>query len=166
MSHLEQRISVACPLGQAASRLTQFFTEHGNASADTAKLSLKLDLSVPGVPIPISLARSVIATIQPHRRPSDMTPRFDVQWAPEKAGPLPLFSGELVVMAHEDYRSFDLCLRGDYEPPMGIVGAGFDAAIGNRVAHATADQLLHSVRDLIEREFQSDEARKPHQNGR
>ena len=101
MSHLEQRHLGRVPA--RSGRLPPHAVLHRTRQchADTAKLSLKLDLSVPGVPIPISLARSVIANpIQPHRRPSDMTPRFDVQWAPEKAGPLPLFSGELVVMAH------------------------------------------------------------------
>ncbi len=93
-----------------------------------------------------------------------MTPRYQVQWAPETAGPFPLFSGELVVDSGNDFDTFALRLRGNYTPPLGLVGKGFDVAVGNRVAQATANDLLHRVRDFIEREFRTDEGRKPSTN--
>jgi hypothetical protein len=160
MSTLDQSIAVACPLAQAAPRLKQFFREHGNAEGDTAKLSLHVDIDVPGLPLPLSLARGVIATIQPHHLPADMEPRYSVQWAPEKPGPFPLFSGELIVEGRDDYDSFTLRLRGSYTPPLGALGEGFDMAVGNRIAAAAAGNLLRRICDTINENFQKDEAEK------
>jgi len=160
MSELQERIDVACPLPQAAARLKHFFYEHGNAEDDTLKLDLRLDVNVPGLSTPLTLERSVIATIQLHHLPADMTPRFTVHWAPEKPGPFPLFTGELLVEAREDYDSFTLRLSGTYTPPLGVVGKGFDVVLGNRIAQATAIDLLHRLKDMIEQQFEIDEGRK------
>jgi len=160
MSQLEQHRSVACPLAQAAMRLKHFFQQHGNADGDTVKLSIGIDLDVPGLPAPLALQRSVVVTVRPHHLAADMEPRYLVQWAPELHGPFPLFEGELVVEGGDDYNTFVLCLRGNYTPPLGLVGKGFDAVVGNRVAQATADGLLHRIRDSIEQAFGVDEARK------
>lgn len=160
MSHLQKRISVACPLAQAGVRLGDFFREHGNANGDTAKLSLHVDVKLPGLPMRVTLQRAVIVTLQPHRLPGDMTPRFNVQWAPEHPGPFPLFSGELLVESGDDYNTFTICLRGDYTPPLGIAGAGFDFLLGNYVAGVTASNLLHVIRDSIASKFEASEAGK------
>ncbi len=160
MSELEERIDVACPLPQAAARLKHFFHAHGNAEDDTLKLDLRLDVNVPGLPTPLTLERSVIATIQMNHLPADMTPRYTVHWAPEKPGPFPFFTGELLVEAREDYDSFTLRLCGTYTPPLGVVGKGFDAMLGNRIAQATANDLLHRLKNMIEQQFETDEGRK------
>jgi hypothetical protein len=162
MSHLEERTSVACPLPQAAMRIRHFFSQHGNADGDTAKLMLRLDVPVPGLKTGMTLQRAVVATIQSHHLPADMVPRYRVQWTPQIRGPFPLFAGELLVEGQSDYDSFSLFLSGDYTPPLGIVGKRFDVAVGNRVAQATALNLLHQMRDFIEGDFRADEGRKPH----
>ena len=89
-----------------------------------------------------------------------MTPRYNVEWAPETPGPFPLFRGELVVEGMDDYDSFRLLLTGDYTPPLGVVGKSFDAAVGHRVAQATAHDLLDRIRILTEEDFGADEAAK------
>ncbi len=141
-------------------RLHHFFRKHGNPDADTAKLDLGLNVDIPGLPVPIPLQRSVIATIRPHRLPADMTPRYRVQWAPETPGPFPLFAGELVVDAGADFDTFTLHLSGNYTPPLGLLGIGIDVAVGNRVARATANDLLHRIRDFMEQDFRADEVHK------
>jgi hypothetical protein len=160
MSQLDQEVTVTCPLAQAAARLRHFFKEHGNPDGDTSKLTLRIEVNIPGVPTPLTLQRAVIATIQLHHLPSDMEPRYQVQWAPEVPGPFPLFAGELVVESMDDYDSFRLRLKGAYTPPLGLVGQGFDNAMGNHVAQATAADLLHRIRDVIERDYQANEALK------
>ncbi len=162
MSHLDQDISIRCPLAQARKRLTDFFREFGNREGDTLKLVLHIDLTVPGLKAPLTLGRSVIATIQPHHHPGDMEPRFRVQWAPQTPGPFPLFAGELTVEGASDYDSFRLRLSGDYSPPLGTVGKSFDLLLGKRIAEATTDNLLHRIRNAIELAFQHDESAKPH----
>jgi hypothetical protein len=157
---LEQQVTVTCPLAQAATRLRNFFSANGNPDGDTAKLTLRIEVGIPGLPTQLTLQRAVLATLQPHHLPADMEPRYSVQWAPEVPGPFPLFSGELVVESTDDYDSFGLRLSGNYTPPLGLVGQGFDMAMGNRVAQAAASDLLHRIKDLIERDFQADEALK------
>lgn len=162
MSHLDEHVDVGCALAQADVRLNHFFRAHGNADGDTAKLTLAVDVNVSGFATPLTLERSVIATIQTHHLRADMTPRYDLQWAPQVSGPFPLFAGQLIVEAGDDYDTFVLHLRGDYTPPLGVLGKGFDLAVGHRLAQATAYNLLHRIRDFIESEFARDEARKPH----
>jgi hypothetical protein len=162
MSHLEERVSVACPSAQAGLRIRNFFANHADAGAEAATLTLRLDINLPPLMTPFTLQRSVLATIAPNHLTGDMTPRYRVQWAPEVPGPFPLFSGELLVGGESDYDTFSLRLSGDYTPPLGFFGKAFDLALGNRVAQATASDLLCQVRDLIERDYQEDEARKPH----
>jgi hypothetical protein len=160
MSNIEQRRSVACPLAQAGMRLKQFFSLHGNREGDIAKLTIGIDLEVPGLAVPLALTRAVVVTIQPHHLPADMEPRYRVQWAPERPGPFPLFSGELIVESADDYNSFILCIAGNYTPPLGVVGQGFDAVVGNRVAQSTVEGLLQRIGGSIELEFAADEAKK------
>ncbi len=160
MGNLDQHVTIACPLAQAAMRLTHFFKANGNGKDDVAKLALHAGVEVPGRAEPIELQRSVIATIELHPELGDMEPRYRLAWAPAVPGPFPSFAGELIVGGTEDYDSFSLRLIGDYTPPLGLVGQGFDAVVGKHIASATADDLLHRIRDAIEREFRADEANK------
>jgi hypothetical protein len=160
MSQLKQEVTVACPLAQAATRLQRYFREHGNREGDIAKLTLSIELDIPGVPTPLTLKRSVVATIQPHHLAADMEPRYLVQWAPEVPGPFPMFSGELIVESMDDYNSFRLRLGGEYSPPLGLLGQAFDQAMGNHIARAAAGDLLRRIKEAIERDFQADEAAK------
>lgn len=160
MSQLDAQTSVACPLAQAAPRLIAFFRKHGNDEGDVARLTLEINVTAPGLPLPLTLARSVVATIQAASRPADMTPRFRVQWAPEPPGPFPLFAGELYVGGSDDYESFRLRLSGSYTPPYGLLGEGFDVVLGNHIAQLTASDLLRSIKRSVERAFEDDEARK------
>lgn len=160
MSTLDQRVIILCPLAQAAARLRQFFHGNGNAEPDTVRLVLHANVDIPGVSTPGGLERAVIATIQPRHLAADMTPRYSVQWAPETPGPFPLFAGELFVDCGDDYDTFRLRLSGEYKPPLGLLGKGFDAVVGRRIAQATASDLLRRIKDLVERQFAADEERK------
>lgn len=159
MSHLQRRVTIACPLAQAAMRLRHFFAACGSPDGEFAKLRLQIDVRVPGMSQPLTLQRAVVATVHAHHLPADMTPRFRVEWAPETPGPFPLFGGELFVEG-DDYEAFDLTLAGDYTPPLGLIGKGFDVAVGNRIAEATASDLLERIKAFVEREYTTDEETK------
>jgi hypothetical protein len=159
-TRISQRTLVTCPPAQSAHRLRDFFREHGKGDGDTAKLPLFLEIGVPGIRETLRLERSVIVTLQSAHLAGDMESRYRVQWAPEKPGPFPLFSGELRVEGDEDYNAFYLVLEGSYEPPLGLIGAGFDAVVGARIAAACARNLLSQIADSIEDNFAIDEARK------
>lgn len=142
-------------------RLRTYFRDHGNADGDSMRLTLGIDVPVPGYNTAVAVKRAVVATVQPHHLSADMTPRYRVQWAPEQPGPLlPLFAGELLVCSDNDFDTFSLHLSGTYTPPLGIFGKGFDIAIGHRIATVTADNLLRHIAEAIERDFQADGGRK------
>jgi hypothetical protein len=160
MSHIAEHVLIDAPPAQAASRIRHFLRERGNSDGDTAKLHLHLRLNDASSAVPMSLERTIIATFQPLRRAGDMSPRYGVQWAPEVAGPFPLFSGELFVQGTDDYASFSLCLDGAYAPPLGIVGGAFDQVVGKRIARATLRDLLEQMRESIELAYRNDESKK------
>lgn len=124
------------------------------------RFNLGIEINVPGSDTEVAVRRAVIATIQPAHLSADMTPRYNVQWAPEVAGPLPLFAGELLVCAGNDFDTFSLKLSGNYTPPGGHFGEGFDMVFGHRIASATADDLLQQMKREIEHAYRADEARK------
>ena len=159
-TRIAQRTLVHCPPAQAAQRLSAYVREHGAADAGTAKLPLFVEAGIPGLPAPLRFERSVVVTLQPHHLSGDMTPRYSVQWAPAEPGPFPLFAGELRVENDEDYHAFYLVLEGSYEPPLGLVGAGFDVIVGSRIAALCARNLLAAIADAIESAFAHDEAQK------
>lgn len=153
MSKLIERTVVHCSVNQAARHLAKYFQARGNSEGDVAKLSLRADVPIPGSKDGMRLERTAIATLVPIHRTGDMAPHYAVTWLPEKSGPYPAFSGELVIENADDYSSFYLVLKGTYEPPLGAVGAAFDAIVGHRIAESTARNLLATIADSIEADF-------------
>ena len=61
---------------------------------------------------------------------------------------------------------FTVVLRGNYEPPLGIAGKTFDAAVGGRIARATAREFLERIREFIEAAYRATErAKKARERG-
>lgn len=76
--------------------------------------------------------------------------------------PLPNFDGAFRVQWDEEYGNCLLIIEGSYEPPLGTVGRIFDAAAGRKIAQRTLENLLDSLRTVIETSYQKD-TRKPEQ---
>ncbi len=160
MTTLSERALVHCSVNQAARRLTHYFRARGNSDGDTARLNLRADVALPGSRDGVRLERTAIATIVPIHRPGQIMPHYGVTWAPERNGPYPTLHGDLAIENADDYNAFYLVLTGTYEPPLGVVGAAFDAAIGHRIAAATARNLLATIADSIEADFTAAETSK------
>jgi hypothetical protein len=153
MSTLSERTLVHCSVNQAARHLARYFKARGNSDGEVARLSLRAEVPVPGSKGTMRLERTAIATLVPRHRPGDMLPHYAVTWAPETPGPYPTFTGELAIESGDDYNSFYLELSGAYEPPLGALGAAFDAVVGHRIAVTTARNLLAMIADSIEADF-------------
>jgi len=149
MTTIEQRHLVHAPLASAQRFLDIFFNEHRNADGD-AQITLHAG----------EVARDALVTLTPAHRPSDMTPRYTVDWKDAADGPYPHFHGTLCVAGDEDYESFWLVLEGEYAPPGGIGGQIFDAVIGKRIATSTAGGLLAEICQESEAHYTAEEARK------
>jgi hypothetical protein len=46
-------------------------------------------------------------------------------------------------------------IEGAYRPPLGVVGAAADAALGHRLAEATVHRFLDDVVEQVRRELQA-----------
>jgi hypothetical protein len=151
MTTIEQRQLVRAPLGSAKRFLEAFFAAHHDAKDDVAHITLHAgDVA----------AREAVITLAPDHQPGEMTPHFKVDWKDAHSGPYPHFHGKLSVESDEDYGSFWLVLKGDYQPPGGVGGQLFDAVIGKRIAEKTAHGLLAEIAGESERHFADEEARK------
>jgi hypothetical protein len=159
MSTLSERTLVHCSVNQAARHLARYFKARGNSDGDVARLSLRAEVPVPGSKA-MTLERTAIATLVPRHAPGEMMPHYAVTWAPEHVGPYPTFTGDLAIESGDDYHSFYLSLKGQYQPPLGAVGAAFDAVVGHRIAESTARNLLSTIADSIEADFLSVEQTK------
>jgi hypothetical protein len=137
MSSLHDFTTVACPFEDVPGRLRAYF---GGDAGTMPVLVMVGDLGV---------ERNVEIRLSP--RPSYPGYRLlDVEWKSKDGGPYPVFHGTLSV-ADEGAGRSRLDLDGTYEPPFGVAGAAFDAAVGHRIAGATASELLSQFRDVLTR---------------
>jgi hypothetical protein len=150
MSEILERRVVGCPY-----HLAQNYIERIIGSQIESPSPLTLTLSLPGA----ELVKEVAVTYGHAVDPMHFDEPWSVHWKP-KAGPYPEFDGELTVRADETYASSLLELRGAYRPPGGIAGAAFDAAIGNRIARATAQSLLERLGAELESRYAAEEKSK------
>ncbi len=162
MRNLSERTLVHCSINQAAGHLTRYFKARGNSDGDVARLSLRAEVPLPGLKETMRLERTAIATLVPRRKAGEMLPHYAVSWAPENGGPYPTFTGDLAIESGDDYDSFYLVLNGEYEAPLGSVGAAFDAVVGHRIATMSARNLLATIADSIEADFVAVERAKQH----
>ena len=96
------------------------------------------------------IQRRVIATFYPIHSLGDEHSTYSVSWSAEGGGPFPKFAGALAVEKLPRDDCFGLILSGHYEPPMGKLGAMFDAILGNRIAHGSTQELLRSIAAHVE----------------
>jgi len=156
MSKISERIYVRCPFGKAPSFLNYYLDElaaTGGAGGSVVRLVVPVsDLGL-GIPGGAELSRDVIAHFVPVDDDTFGIQQTAVDWEPEGGGPFPKFAGFLTIETDEDYGTCSLLLEGEYEPPLGPVGAAFDAAVGHRIATVTARELLKTVRRRLEVEY-------------
>jgi|GEM_PF-1189670 len=80
-----------------------------------------------------------------------LTGQTAVVWRPvHGSGMIPSFSGQLTLSDAESPESCLLSLEGSYTPPLGPVGAAFDAILGHTIASNTAQRLLTSIAQDLE----------------
>jgi hypothetical protein len=150
MSDIDEKVLVHAPLASAARFLERFLTAHAGPKGEGARVELRAG----------DLAKHAVVTLVPEHRTGDMTPRYNVHWEAEEAGPYPVFDGVLTVAGDEDYNAFWLVLDGGYKPPGGLAGGLFDALVGHRIAETVTHGLFDTIRSEIEAAFAEEERAK------
>ena len=84
---------------------------------------------------------------------SPETTRIELEWEAAKMPRLfPFMKAELPIYPLTSTET-QLDLRGNYEPPLGIVGSVIDAAVGNRIAEASVHQFISDVAAYLRNEL-------------
>jgi hypothetical protein len=135
MGNIREFTTVACPFDEVPDRLYAHF------DGGDAVLPLRLRFG------DLRVERDVNFHLQ--SKPAYPGYRLlDVSWTPKDGGPYPRFTGTLSVA--EDGAGWSrIEIDGSYRPPFGIAGAAFDAAVGQRIAQATASELLAELKRLL-----------------
>lgn len=128
-------------------RLEQFF-----ASLQGRDGNARIRLRVPtdGVARQVSIDREVRVEAHRTRGEASLDDLVLITWKPEGTGVFPTFEGVLIVRASAEGNASSIELDGNYTPPFGAAGQVFDAAIGHRIAQATARELLKDLKRAIE----------------
>jgi hypothetical protein len=148
MSDISERLVVHCPDNEASRHLATFIAEH-RVRDGSVRIALRLPISMFADRRTLT-ERRAIATLYPLRSSSDPHPTYSVTWASKGGAPYPDFAGALAVEKSARDDCFGLVVSGHYEPPAGTVGGVFDAALGRRIAQASARDLLRSIADYVE----------------
>jgi hypothetical protein len=151
MATIREQLYARCPFGKAPTYLDFYLDSLArDATGEEGVLRLSVPLADLGIPGGLVVARDVEARFSPLDGEGFGPHATAVEWSPVGDGPYPKFVGVLTVEAEEGYGTCALTLEGDYEPPFGALGEAFDAALGRRIAIATARKLLHELRGALE----------------
>ncbi len=155
MSELHERRFLKCPYNRARELLAEAVAD---AVASGTGRTVRLTLPIPGVQGG-EIAKDVLVEVKRGTDPTHFDEPWALHWDPI-GGVYPSFDGTLTVQADDTYQTSRLVLTGSYTPPGGAAGAAFDAVIGSRIAAATANELLRTVGDALERRYQQEEEAK------
>lgn len=115
------------------------------AGADRARsLAVQLRVNLAGVEVGTEVDLEVDQVEETHARSGPST-RLLLRWqASERPHLFPLMRGELAVYpltAGETQLDFS----GEYQPPLGVLGAALDAVAGRRIAEASVHRFVSDV---------------------
>ena len=158
MSEIRERVFVACPLAHAHRYLADVLPTESSGGQPLA-----LRVPPPGGHGGAELEECVTVQCAPLMDPSHESAVWRISWAPRSPAIFPAFDGRISIKGGEDYRTCRLVLEGSYEPPLGLPGRVFDAALGHRIAQTTVRELLRTIAERMEASFRADEAEKQHQ---
>ena len=141
MTRIHERVPLAVYPLEAVPLLRAYF--HTLVGPEgTAEIRLHLSLPNFVGHVGFALEHNVLASMRESTDASGLNTAFAIAWRPEGGGPLPALNGMLTTWADADDERSYLDLDGSYEPPGSLPGALFDAAIGHRIAAATAHEFL------------------------
>jgi len=157
MTHLNRSKTLTCPWVRAIAYFDRYLTGLPQSErAQGRELRLRVPLASLGLPGQFAIDQDVVMTFAPLTDPQGLDHGISVGWTPVGNATLPTFRGSLRITA-EKAKSSVVVLDGQYEPPLGALGKLFDAAVGRRIAEATADELLKTIAERIELDYMTEE---------
>lgn len=105
-----------------------------------------LHVNIGGIEVGAEISISVDSVEDDPKAPlGGHSTHLHLSWqAAKRPGLFPLMNGDLSVYALSPTET-QLDFEGDYEPPLGVVGAALDAAVGHRIAEASVHRFVSDV---------------------
>lgn len=138
-------LEVACSAHDAAARLQQALYD-GKAEG---RLELEVPFARIGLPAVGKFSRHAVVTLGETHLRHDGATIVPIVWRDARSDMFPEFKGsvEILPLAHDRCQ---IAILGAYVPPMGPLGAVFDAAVGKHIAEVTVQELLVHLRAALE----------------
>lgn len=157
MTHLNRERGLRCPYVRAIAYFDRYLNRLPSSERGAGRdLRLRVGLSTLGLSGELALDRDVLATFEPLPASKGLEHGVSIGWTPAGDAAFPTFRGTLTIGAATP-KSSVVKLDGDYEPPLGVLGKAFDAAIGHKIAESTADELLKTICEKIELDYMTEE---------
>jgi hypothetical protein len=153
LTKIRETLHIRCPYGRAK----DFLKEELGPIAGSHKYEVRT-LRVPYRDREITAP--VVMNYCVAHDPMGFDEPWKIDWSPEDNSLYPSFTGLLCVRADENWDTAVLELSGEYEPPLGIAGAAFDAVIGKRIAEVTAITFLGEIAQGMEKRYEAQEIAK------
>lgn len=123
------------------------FREATHAAASRARsVASGLSVNIGGVEVGAEIAIDVCSVEDVDKGPlGKPATRIELEWEAARTPRLfPFMKARLSAYALTGTET-QLDFEGDYEPPLGVVGAAVDAAVGHRIAEASVHRFVRNV---------------------
>jgi hypothetical protein len=147
MTRLRASTLVEGAARQSMGRLQLFFA---SLRGEDGIARIRLRVPADGPAWGLSIDREVRVEARRPRGEASLDDLMLIRWMPEGTAVFPTFEGILTIRASGEADASLIELDGNYMPPFGVAGQVFDAAIGHRIAQATARELLKDLKRTIE----------------
>ena len=119
----------------------------GDWSADAYRNGEELRLKMGLAGTPPRIAKTITMTPgAPDRRPGNT--RIPIRWEATDSGMFPTMDADLSIVALGDEKT-KLALQGNYEPPLGAVGATLDRFLMHHIAESTVKHFVDQVAEAV-----------------
>jgi hypothetical protein len=127
----------------------------GAATSRAEVLAAQLQVRAGAVAIAADVDIQILAELETTSPFGSPATEFQLAWRSLRSPQLfPAMAGALSVYALSSSET-QLEFRGDYEPPLGLLGDAFDALIGRRIAEACVLRFVQDVAERLRRELAS-----------
>lgn len=149
VSHPFERVQAALRTDAAGIFRRATTSENARAKAHGASLHVRVGALDVSAPIDVELGPAEDLQSSPLGYPIT---QFTIAWQAQAPRWFPQLHGKLLVYPLSSTET-QLELEATYEPPLGLIGDAFDAAVGHRVAHPSVYNFLRDIAQRLRAEL-------------
>jgi len=147
MTYILAEQTARCAPDTAPAKLQSYFAGF-ERSGNAIRYEIKTPIDEVKIPFAADAREVRLHIGQPKQRDLDVL--LPLTWEPNDNRLLPAFEGQIEITPLSS-DEVQLSVIGEYDPPLGIIGEAFDAAIGRRIADATIALFARELKTAVER---------------